>query len=68
MNNILDEMADRYAKTVAKKEMKKISKIFYKAVKSAFKEGSMRNLADTDFCMNECKMYDTEYRCRDCKK
>lgn len=66
--SILDEMADKYAKTVAKKEMRKISKIFYKAVRSAFKEGCMRNGIDVDFCKNECKMYDTEYRCRDCKK
>lgn len=65
---IIDEIADRYAKTVMKKEMRKISKIVYKAVANAFKEGCMRNEVDTDFCQNECKLYDTEYRCRDCKK
>ena len=33
METILDQIADRYAKKTAKKEMRKISKIFYKAVK-----------------------------------
>lgn len=66
--NILDQMADRYAKTVAKKEMRKISKIFYKAVRTAFKEGCMRSEIDKDFCETECKLWNTEYRCRECKK
>lgn len=65
---LLDEMADKYAKLVMKKEMKKVSKIMYKAVFNSFKEGSMRNGIDVDFCRDECKMYNTEFRCRDCKK
>lgn len=66
--SIVDEIADRYAKQIVKKEIRKISKIVYKAVFNAFKEGCMRNSIDTDFCNTECKMWDTEYRCRDCKK
>lgn len=65
---LLDEMADKYAKLVMKKEMKKVSKIMYKVVFNSFKEGSMRNGIDVDFCRDECKMYNTEFRCRDCKK
>ena len=65
---IIDDMADRYAKKVAKKEMRKISKIFYNAVRAAYKEGGLVSGIETDFCQNECKMWNTEYRCRDCKK
>lgn len=65
---IIDDMADRYAKKTAKKEMRKISKIFYNTVKAAYKEGCLVSEIETDFCKNECKMWNTEYRCRDCKK
>ena len=68
MTTILDEMADRYAKQIAKKEMRKISKIFYKSIKAAFKEGCIRHGLDQDFCRTECKLYNTEYRCKECKR
>ena len=68
MTKIAEEMADRYAKTIAKKEMRKISKIFYKAVRDAFKEGCMRNMVDEDFCRTKCKLWNTQFRCRECKR
>ena len=71
MNTMLDEIADRYAKKTAKNEMRKISKIFYKAVKQAYKDGWLNcESADVtaDFCRDECKMYNTEYRCKECSK
>lgn len=70
MEGMLDQIADRYAKQTAKKEMRKVSKIFYKAVRQAFKDGWIqREKADSlDFCEKECTLYNTEYRCRECTK
>ena len=71
MEDILERIADRYAKKAAKEVMRKISKIFYKAVKSSFKEGWIASEGaglKSSFCEKECKLYDTEYRCRDCPK
>ena len=71
MDTILAQIADRYAKKTAKSQMRKISKIFYKAVKQGFKDGwlaceSMDGTAS--FCRDECKMYNTEYRCKECSR
>lgn len=70
MGTMLDQIADRHAKKAAKNEMRKISKIFYKAVKQAFKEGWIaRERADNlTFCEKECKLYNTEYRCKECSR
>ena len=68
MSNIQDEWADRYAKIIAKKELKKISKIFYIAVRDAFKEGCMRSEGVKGFCKTECNYWNTEYRCEECRK
>ena len=71
METMLDRIADRYAKKVAKSEMKKISKIFYRTVRQAFKDGwleSEKAEITPDFCKDECKMWDTPYRCRECTK
>ena len=71
METMLDRIADRYAKQIAKKELRKISKIFYKAIKLAYKDGWLeREKADSvpDFCRDECKMWNTEYRCRECTR
>lgn len=70
MGTMLDLIADRYAKQTAKKEMRKISKIFYKAVKQAYKDGwlASENADTLSFCEKECKMYNTEYRCKECSR
>lgn len=71
MGIMLEQIADRYAKKAAKNEMRKISKIFYKAVRQAFKEGWIAcESADItpSFCKDECKMYNTEFRCKECTK
>lgn len=71
MGTMLEQIADRYAKKTAKKEMRKISKIFYRAVKQAYVDGwldSERADVTTDFCRDECKMYNTEYRCKECSR
>lgn len=70
MGTMLDRIADRYAKKTAKNEMRKISKIFYKAVRQAFKEGWLaRESADKlDFCENGCELYNTEFRCKECTR
>lgn len=67
---MLEQIADRHAKKTAKKEMQKISRIFYKAVKQAFKEGWIaRESADElDFCNSKCELYKTEYRCKECTR
>lgn len=69
-NEVLNNIADRYAKKAAKTQMRKISKIFYKSVKDAFKEGWIaREGAETPktYC-DICELWKTEYRCRECKK
>ena len=67
--NLTDEIAEKYAKKVVKNEMRKISRIVYKAVFCSFREGLMHNIDPTpDFCRDECKMYKTEFRCRECTK
>ena len=71
MGTMLDQIADRYAKKTAKKEMRKISKIFYKAVKQAFKDGWIESESidpTPSFCKDECKVYNTEYRCKECSR
>lgn len=70
MGIMLDQIADRYAKKAAKNEMRKISKIFYKAVRQAFKEGwiAREGVDKLSFCKDECEMYKTEFRCRECTK
>lgn len=71
MGTMLDKIADRYAKQMAKKEMRKISKIFYKAIKQAYKDGwiECESIDPTpSFCKDECKVYNTEYRCKECDR
>ena len=71
MENILDNIAERYAKKASKNVMRKISKIVFKALKEEFKEGwieSDKVDLTPDFCKNECKMWNTEFRCRECER
>lgn len=70
MGTMLDLIADRYAKKAARKEMSKISRLFYKAVRQAFKDGWLeREKADNlSFCEKDCDLYNTEYRCKECTR
>lgn len=71
MSEMLDKIAERYAKKAVKNEMRKISKIVFRAVSNSFKEGWLEsNKIDItpDFCKDECKMWNTEYRCRECTR
>ena len=71
MEDLMDKIAERQIKKTARLVMKKVSKIVYKALREVFKEGwieSDKVDLTPDFCEHECKMWDTEYRCRDCEK
>ena len=70
MDELLDRIAERTAKKITKNAMKKVSKIVYKAVLESVKEGwlSYKGIDDKDFCKNECTMWNTEYRCRECNR
>lgn len=72
MEDLLDKIAQRYAKKAVKKEMQKISKIMYKAICNSFKEGWLEcekvDITSGSFCEKECTLYNTEYRCRECTK
>ena len=69
MSEMLDKIAERYAKKAVKAEMRKISKIMFRAVSNSFKEGWLEsNKVDTDFCNDECELWKTEYRCRECTR
>lgn len=67
---MLDLIAQRYTKKVVKNEMRKISKIFYNAILKAYEDGWLdRGRAeDEDFCTKKCKLWNTEYRCRECTR
>ena len=68
---LLDTIAERFAKKETKNVMRKVSKIVFKALKEEFKTGWIESSSVTptpDFCRDECKVWNIEYRCKECTR